>query len=391
MRGKRVGYGYLYNWYAVDTGVLAPYAGDDGLVFTDVASDYNELEGYPEGVYVFYLGDLYVSIQEVPEGVNPTNTNYWEEVPYEEKGTHPYTDNGKVVDGYDIYTFYDWNIPTDAQWTELENHIGADPGWKLKSTLNEWGALNTGATDQYNFAALPGGLRSPTGSFSGLGSFGTWWTATETSSTTAWSRSLAGSLAGVDRLNDNKRYGLSVRCIQVKPPGEADGTTGTLTDIDGNIYTWVTIGNYRWMAENLRTTKDRNGVDISHAPYQTNTTPPSNMSLIYAYNDGQGGALINPGGYIFYPYQGEWSSSVEYELDDYVFHDNGFFLCVLKPNQGHTPSFEFVQGSSRWLPVSFAYYVWNSLAGNVITAVPYPKAKYCAYNNDDYFIFPPKR
>jgi uncharacterized protein (TIGR02145 family) len=37
------------------------------------------------------------------------------------------------------------------------------------------------------------------------------------------------------------------------------GNSQTVTDIDGNIYTTVTIGNQTWMKENLKTTKYRNG------------------------------------------------------------------------------------------------------------------------------------
>ena len=50
---------------------------------------------------------------------------------------------------------------------------------------------------------------------------------------------------------------ICISSIKSQSPG-----TGTLTDIDGNVYHTVVIGNYEWMAENLRTTTYNNGTEI---------------------------------------------------------------------------------------------------------------------------------
>ena len=51
-----------------------------------------------------------------------------------------------------------------------------------------------------------------------------------------------------------------VACSQDEPDSEE--ITGSVTDIDGNVYTTVKIGNQWWTAENLRTTHYQNGDEI---------------------------------------------------------------------------------------------------------------------------------
>jgi uncharacterized protein (TIGR02145 family) len=52
------------------------------------------------------------------------------------------------------------------------------------------------------------------------------------------------------------------------------GTTGTVTDIDGNVYQTVKIGDQWWMAENLKVTHYRNGDTIP------NVTDPSAWNVL---------------------------------------------------------------------------------------------------------------
>lgn len=56
---------------------------------------------------------------------------------------------------------------------------------------------------------------------------------------------------------------------------------GTMTDQDGITYKTVTIGTKTWMAENLRTTRYRNGDPITHQSYLTDWE--SKTSGIYCY------------------------------------------------------------------------------------------------------------
>jgi uncharacterized protein (TIGR02145 family) len=47
------------------------------------------------------------------------------------------------------------------------------------------------------------------------------------------------------------------------------GSSGTFTDIDGNVYHAITIGSQEWMLENLKTTKYRDGTDIPNVTDDT--------------------------------------------------------------------------------------------------------------------------
>ena len=257
--GKRVGYGWLYNGFAAKSGILAPYAGDDGLYFEAFLQEWSDQIDYLEGDYVLYNNEVYRAIADVPIGTEPTNTQYWEHIPTEDPNAHPYSDGDYIRDGSELYIFHDWRVPSDAEWSELRSYVGANPGGKLKSTRNEWDEPNTGATNEFGFTGLPGGIRTPGGLFLNFSQTGRWWT-----KEAVYGYAIYYGNTECDRIAYADNYGFNILCIQDKSAGESDGSTGTLTDIDGNIYKWVVIGNYRWMAENLRVTRYRNGIQISN-------------------------------------------------------------------------------------------------------------------------------
>ncbi|MFW5879632.1 MAG: FISUMP domain-containing protein [bacterium] len=67
------------------------------------------------------------------------------------------------------------------------------------------------------FTALPGGRRSYDGYFypaSGGGDYGYCWSSTEGSSTSAWHRALYYYDGDVDRSDNVKENGFSVRCVR---------------------------------------------------------------------------------------------------------------------------------------------------------------------------------
>jgi Fibrobacter succinogenes major domain (Fib_succ_major) len=109
--------------------------------------------------------------------------------------------------------------------------------------------------------------------------------------------------------------------------------TGTITDIDGNIYKTVQIGNQWWMAENLRVTRYRNGDSIpnivdrflwdelttgAYCYYNSNPTYNSTYGKLYnwfAVNDSR---YIAPYGW-HVPTDAEWT-----KLEGYLYTRYGF-------------------------------------------------------------------
>jgi uncharacterized protein (TIGR02145 family) len=124
----------------------------------------------------------------------------------------------------------DWHAPTDEEWMELEMYLGmsyeeahdtgyrgTDQGSQLAGNADLWysGDLENDPTfDSSGFIAIPGGYRNMAdGTYAGMGSYGSFWSSSENTSTTAWPRSLNYYTSTVHRDHIVKRFGNSIRCL----------------------------------------------------------------------------------------------------------------------------------------------------------------------------------
>ena len=128
-----------------------------------------------------------------------------------------------------------WQVPTDTEWTTMENYLifngynydgsiggnriakslGSLSGWA--SSTNEYAIGSTYYPEKRNasgFTALPGGYRWDNGSFGIIYYQGRWWTSTENDSNSAWQRFLSFADYASVRVHHDKNVGISVRCLK---------------------------------------------------------------------------------------------------------------------------------------------------------------------------------
>lgn len=130
-----------------------------------------------------------------------------------------------------------WHVPTDAEWTTLENYLiangfnydGTTTGNKIAKSMagtTQWSSSNTtgsiGSSDytakrnSSGFAALPGGYRQSSGSFPMV--FGAmeayFWSSTENGADYARACRLLFKSVDLGKGSRYKKSGFSVRCIK---------------------------------------------------------------------------------------------------------------------------------------------------------------------------------
>ena len=132
----------------------------------------------------------------------------------------------------------------------------------------------------------------------------------------------------------------------------------TLTDIDGNIYNTVQLGNQCWMRENLRTTRYANGTGI----------PLSNYAESYAYRCYPNGSESNVSTYGYlYNWQAVMGGSPSST-------SNPSGVQGICPNGWHVPSdaewtqlTDYVSSQSQYLCNGDSNYIGKALADNALS------------------------
>jgi uncharacterized protein (TIGR02145 family) len=226
-------YGLLYNWYAVDTGKLAP---TDWHVPSD--AEWTTLTTWL--INNGYLSDGWIDGDEIVQAMS--SQCYWKH------------DMG----GY-------WPAPPRS------------PGYNLTQN-NESG-----------FSGIPAGSRYSSGDFYyEEGYFSIWHSSTEYSSTQSWYRSLYYENTYCERgygSPNSKKQGCSIRCVRDTYEGWENDVP--VVDYDGNEYDVVEIGTQLWLVQNLKVTHYNDGESI---PNVTDGTTWSNLTTgaLCAYNNDWG-------------------------------------------------------------------------------------------------------
>lgn len=112
-----------------------------------------------------------------------------------------------------------YHIPTDDEWTELSDFLGgkkvAGKILKMEAILeNDIQIGGWNGNNLYGFSALPGGYGFYFGGFDFMGSHGYFWSSTEGSAISAYTRLLSGEDDIIARASYFKGGGLSVRCLK---------------------------------------------------------------------------------------------------------------------------------------------------------------------------------
>jgi len=154
-----------------------------------------------------------------------------------------------------------YHIPTDEEWSILEEFLGGKIAGGSMKSIEDWGKWsdefgrprNGNGSNSSSFNGLPGGSRGSDGKFYNIKNEAFFWSASSKNDSIAFYRNLffkTDILFSTNFKNFLKSGGSSVRCCKV--------------DIVTNFKINGEIGNQKWMTRNLDVDCFRNGDLIPH-------------------------------------------------------------------------------------------------------------------------------
>ncbi|OFX83089.1 MAG: hypothetical protein A2W99_13370 [Bacteroidetes bacterium GWF2_33_16] len=190
-----------------------------------------------------------------------------------------------------------WHVPTNAEYAILTEYLGGVniAGGKLKETGTiHWVSPNTGATNESGFTALPSGIRDYIGGTfgqEGISSF--LWCSNEESSVRGYLGVLYNTHSALYMNNGDKGYGGSIRLLK-----NDSNDPGILTDIEGNEYRTIKIGNQVWIAQNWMCKSLNDGTPIPNV-IEDLAWRDQNIPSLCAYNNDESFAIKGMDGVSF--------------------------------------------------------------------------------------------
>jgi uncharacterized protein (TIGR02145 family) len=107
-----------------------------------------------------------------------------------------------------------YHVPTETEWETFYSYLGGDGG-KIKTTgTSLWAFPNTGATNSSGFNGLPGGYTYSGSFYSTATAVGYWWSASQFSSSRAWTYNVSKDDTNIRKSDNDKNFGFSVRLIK---------------------------------------------------------------------------------------------------------------------------------------------------------------------------------
>ena len=174
------------------------------------------------------------------------------------------------------------HVPTFEDWDTLQIYLGYDlvAGGKLKEIgTAHWMAPNTGASDEYDFTALPGGQRADSiysGTFSEITQQGYWWSSSEMDTVYPWAVNISYNSKGFTNwAASTRKSGFSIRLMGDVSMNSYEINKGELFDIYPNPARELLVVRYQLLAglKVCITIADITGKEI----YKTYVTAPGSI------------------------------------------------------------------------------------------------------------------